>query len=72
MVVVLKKLALGLAMIIGSAAILLYSDLDSRRVSAENGAAGTRPLKVALVQHTSLPALDDGIAGALEAMKDRG
>lgn len=72
MVVVLKKLALGLAMIIGSAVILLYSDLDSRRVSAENGAAGTRPLKVALVQHTSLPALDDGIAGALEAMKDRG
>jgi len=72
MVVVLKKLALGLAMIIGSAAILLYSDLDSRRVSAGNEPAGTRKLKVAVVQQTSLPALDDGIAGALEAMKERG
>ena len=61
MVVVLKKIALGLAMIIGSAAILLYSDLDSRRVNAGSAANGSRALRVALVQQTSIPALDDGI-----------
>lgn len=72
MVAVLKKIALGLTMIIGSAAILLYSDLDSRRVNANNGAGGSRPLRVALVQQTSTPPLDDGVRGALEALKERG
>jgi len=72
MVVVLKKIAHGLAMIIGSAAILLYSDLDSRRVNAGSGANGSRALRVALVQQTSIPALDDGITGALAALKERG
>jgi putative ABC transport system substrate-binding protein len=70
MAAVLKKIALGLAMIVVSAAILLYSDLDSRRVSAGRGARG--PLKVAVVQQTSIPALDEGLAGALAAMKERG
>src|ERR1700760_17896 len=72
MVVVLKKTALGLAMILGAAAILLYSDLDSRRVSARQGASGSRPLRVAFVQQTSIPALDDGLTGALAALKERG
>ena len=70
MAAVLKKIALGLAMIVLSAAILLYSDLDSRRVSARGGTRG--PLKVAVVQQTSIPALDDGLTGALEALKERG
>ena len=56
MAAVLKKIALGLAMIIVSGAILLYSDLDSRRVSARGRTTG--PLKVAIVQQTSIPALD--------------
>src|SRR5580765_2875089 len=72
MVAVLKKIALGLAMILASAAILLYSDLDSRHVNAGNSANGSRPLKVAIVQQTSIPALDDGLAGAIEALKERG
>ena len=70
MAAVLKKIALGLAMIIVSAAILLYSDLDSRRVSAGRGAKG--PLRVAVVQQTSIPALDEGLDGALAALKERG
>ncbi len=70
MVAVLKKLALGLSLIFGSAAILLYSDLDSRRGSAE--ASGTRPLRLAIVEQTSIPALDDGITGALEGLQKRG
>jgi ABC-type uncharacterized transport system substrate-binding protein len=71
MLAALKKIALGLALIIASAAILLYSDLDSRQASAGSDAA-TRQLRVAVVQQTSIPALDDGITGALEALKERG
>ncbi len=72
MVSVLKKIALGLAMIVGSAAILLYSDLASRNASAGNRSRGSRPLRVAVVQQTSIPALDDGLTGALVALKERG
>jgi len=67
---VLKKIALGLAMIFVSAAILLYSDLSSRRIEGRGAPKG--PLKVALVQQTSIPALDDGLAGALAALQERG
>jgi putative tryptophan/tyrosine transport system substrate-binding protein len=69
---VLKKLALGMALIVISAAILLYSDIDSRRTSAGAQANPGRPLKVALVQHSSIPALDDGVNGALDGLKERG
>jgi len=71
MIAVLKKLALGLGLIAVSAAILLYSDLDSRQVSA-GGSSPSRQLRVAMVQQISIPALDDGVAGALKALKDRG
>lgn len=57
-------------MIIVSAAILLYSDLDSRRVNATRGSQG--PLKVAVVQQISIPALDEGLVGALASLKERG
>jgi putative tryptophan/tyrosine transport system substrate-binding protein len=69
MVAVLKKLALGLALIAGAAAVLLYSDLDSRRVEVHSKA---RVLRVAMVQQISIPALDDGVTGAVEALKERG
>jgi len=69
MIADLKKLILGLALIIGAAAVLLYSDLDSRRVAVHSK---SRVLRVAAVQQISIPALDEGIAGAFEALKDRG
>ena len=69
---VFKKLALGLALIAISAAILLYSDIDSRRASAGAHSDSGRPLKVALVQHSSIPALDDGMIGILDGLKQRG
>jgi ABC-type uncharacterized transport system substrate-binding protein len=69
MLAALKKMALGLGLIAGSAAILLYSDLGSRHVQAR-GARHT--MRVAIVQQISIPALDDGISGALAALKDRG
>jgi ABC-type uncharacterized transport system substrate-binding protein len=69
MLTVFKKIALGLALIVGAAALLLYSDLDSRRVEVHGK---NRQLRVAVVQQISIPALDDGITGALAALKDRG
>ena len=65
----LKSLGLGFLLIALAAGVLLYSDLASRRSSA---AASGRTLRVALVQYASLPALDDGILGVLEALKARG
>ena len=65
----LKKLALGLGLIAAAAAVLLYSDLDTRHAHA-NGKAHT--LRVAIVQQISVPPLDDGLAGAVEALKERG
>ena len=69
---VLKKIALGVALIVISAAILLYSDIDSRRTSAGPQANSGRPMKVALVQHSSIAALDDGMIGILDELKHRG
>lgn len=65
----LKKSTLGLVLITAAAAVLLYSDLDSRRVEVHGK---SRTLRVALVQQISIPALDDGLAGALEGLKERG
>lgn len=71
MIKVFKKLALGLALIAGSAAILLYSDLNSRKGAK---AAGKRsgPVRVALVQQVSNASLDEGVSGILAALKERG
>lgn len=64
-----RKLILGLALIAGAAAVLLYSDVDSRRVEVQSK---SRVLRVAIVQQISIPALDDGVTGALAALKERG
>lgn len=66
---ILKKLALGLSLIVVSAAILLYSDLGSRAGSKANA---SRQKRVAIVEQVSTPPLDDGMAGALQALKERG
>ena len=67
----LKSLALGILLIVLAAGVLLYSDLDSRERPART-ASSSGPLRIALVQHASLPALDDGIRGVLEALNARG
>jgi putative tryptophan/tyrosine transport system substrate-binding protein len=69
MISALKKLGLGLFLIAGAAAVLLYSDLESRRVEVHSQG---RVLRVAMVQQISIPALDDGLAGAISALEDRG
>jgi putative ABC transport system substrate-binding protein len=69
MFAILKKTALGLGLIAASAAILLTSDLDSRHADTRGR---NRVMRVALVQQISIPALDDGVKGALAALKQRG
>lgn len=71
MIAVMKKLGLGLTLIAVSAAILLYSDLGSRKSGASAANAG-RSLRVAVVQQASTAALDEGVTGALQALKERG
>ena len=68
----LRSLGLGFLLIGVAAGILLYSDLDSRRRTTAVTSAAAGPLRVALVQHTSLPALDDGVRGVLEGLRSRG
>ena len=69
---ILKSIGLGLLLIAGAAAVLLYSDAGSRNRDAGRRAAGARPLKVAVVQHTSIGALEDGVTGILAGLKERG
>lgn len=69
MIAVLKSLALGAALIVGAATVLLYSDLDSRRAGDHSK---NHVIRVAAVQQISIPALDEGVVGAFEALKDRG
>lgn len=69
MVADFRKLVLGFALIVGATAVLLYSDLDSRRVEVHGK---SRVMRVALVQQISIPALDEGLAGAVDALKERG
>lgn len=68
----LRSLGLGVLLIAGAAGVLLYSDLGSRRRNAPDAEASARRFRVALVQHASLPALDDGRNGVVEALRARG
>jgi ABC-type uncharacterized transport system substrate-binding protein len=68
----LKSVGLGLLLIAGAAAVLLYSDLASRNRNAPTRPDAARTLRIALVQHSSISVLDDGVKGLLAALKDRG
>jgi putative tryptophan/tyrosine transport system substrate-binding protein len=65
----LRRLILGIATIVAASAILLFSDLDSRG-SADR--ASRASLRIAVVQHASIEALDEGIRGILDALAARG
>src|SRR5262245_45187302 len=70
----IKRLSLGIALIAVASGILLYSDLRSRKGASQppNQAAAQKQFRVALVQHASQPALDDGSRGVVEALEARG
>lgn len=66
-----RRLGLGLILIGLSAAVLLYTDRGSRR-DARGQRGKDQLIRIALVQHTSLPALDDGAQGAVERLAELG
>src|SRR4051812_36185454 len=75
MIETLKRLALGLALLALAAGILLYTDRNSRKSARENShgdGASAKAVRVALVQHASIPALDEGVNGILEELTRRG
>lgn len=61
-----KRLALGLSLVVLTSAVLLLSDWDRR--------TGARPRarKIAILQHASTTVLDEGIGGMLDGLADRG
>jgi ABC-type uncharacterized transport system substrate-binding protein len=62
----LKRLALGLALIGLTSAILLVADRGNRR------SGGGEALRIAIVQHASTQVLDDGVRGVLDGLAARG
>lgn len=71
MVRFLRRLLLGIFLIIAAAAVLLLSDLGSRVQTATAPKSG-RTLRVALLQHASQTILDEGRAGMIEGLKEKG
>jgi putative ABC transport system substrate-binding protein len=61
----MKRLRLGIALIVACCGVLLYSDRDQRAV------AGTMP-RIALVQYSSTLVLDDAARGILDYLKEHG
>ena len=71
----IKRLALGTILIALAAGVLLYTDTGSRQHARQAAAAANRAAKVfrvALVQHSSLPVLEDGIQGIVAELAARG
>ena len=70
-----KRLALGMILIALAAGVLLSTDTGSRQPARQAAAAAKRATKVfrvALVQHSSLPVLEDGIQGVIAELAARG
>ena len=75
MFVTFKRLLLGLTLIALAAGVLLYTDRGSRKSSRDRSAAAgssAKVIRVALVQHASIPALEEGALGMIEALVERG
>ena len=71
----LKRLGLGLILIALAAGVLVYTDRGSRNRVRRNSTISTaagKAFRVALVQHASIPVLDQGVNGVLESLAARG
>src|SRR5215813_7200453 len=66
MTFVLKRLVLGVLLIVAASAALLLSDLGRRSTSAHSVP------HVALLQHASIMLLDEGTRGAIDELAGRG
>jgi ABC-type uncharacterized transport system substrate-binding protein len=67
----LRRLLLGIFLIMAAAAVLLLSDLGSRVKKTAAPKSG-RTMRVALLQHASQPILDQGREGMITGLKEKG
>jgi len=70
MIETIKKLSLGVILIAVAGGILLNADRGSRRNGEKK--EPIQSLRVAFVQHASIPALDEGAEGVIRSLADRG
>jgi len=70
MIETIKKLSLGVILIAVAGGILLNADKGSRRHGEKK--EPNQSLRVAFVQHASIPALDEGAEGVIRSLADRG
>ncbi len=70
--IIFKKLALGFSLIALTAAILLFSDLGSRREIGAKPQRATTQIQVAILQNVSQTVLDDGVAGMIAGLRESG
>ena len=61
-----------MATIAATASILLLSDLDSRISARTESSVTSADPRIAMVQHASIDALDEGVRGIIDALADRG
>ena len=66
----LKRLALGLLLIAAASAILLFADRNERGPALRPGL--NKVQRIAILQHTNTPVLDEGIRGLLDGLASRG
>jgi ABC-type uncharacterized transport system substrate-binding protein len=62
----IKRLALGLSLIVLASAVLLISDSTHRQTSRK------RLPRIAILQHSSQPVLDEGVEGMLQGLAESG
>ena len=67
----LRRLLLGIFLIMAAAAVLLLSDLGSR-VKTTSAPKSGRTMRVALLQHASQTILDQGRTGMIAGLKEKG
>ncbi|MFZ9838965.1 MAG: ABC transporter substrate-binding protein [Opitutaceae bacterium] len=73
MPVFFRRLSLGLLLIAATSAVLLLSDLGSRReAAARTRAEAGRQVSIALLQHASQNILDDGREGMVKGLAEMG
>ncbi len=75
MLEVVKRLTLAFALLLLAASVLLYADRGSRNPSNTRFSAGdpdAPAIRVAVVLHASLPALEEALNGVLEELAGRG
>ncbi len=70
----LRRLALGFILMIAAAGVLLLSDMGSRvsDTGGPGGSASGRKVRVAVLQHASQMVLDEGRAGTLAGLAEKG